>query len=185
MTRDFAFLGTLLAVWPEFCPEVLFFRNEQTCASCFRFEVTDGLLCLPLNGEPLTVDLGSETEQATSTSGLRIPYHEMEFYFVTRFFQYRLLRERERRLAAAPPEVLQHGLLEINNELIEELQSSLCLPPFTLDAAPRVLGPAAYCPLDGWILPAQHSFRPEEGPSVDYLVCPECMGNIAFEVLMS
>lgn len=181
-TRDFAFLGALLACWPDGRPEVLFFSDRRQEQAALRFETDDGVLCLPLSGKPAEPGSGLSAQRVIS-------YEELEHCFVTRFFQYRLIHERQERvgegfaadglLTAGAEELTTH--VQLNHELCGELKAALRFQPLVSRPPGASTRPQAYCPLDGWIAPLYRSLGASDAPLVHYLLCPECLGNINFE----
>jgi len=163
---------------------VLFFGDEAEKRYALRFASDDGLLCLPLSGQPAPPERRLRRYRAAG-------YEELEQYFVTRYFQYRLIRDRQLRLGTSLDcdGLLQVGpdspgleeLFALNAEICEELRGGLSFQPLPAPDLPPQSSLHVYCAIDGWVKPLVRSLTASGSGTMHYLLCPECLGNIAFQ----
>ncbi len=177
-TMDFSFIADMLRLWPEACAVVSYYASEDGLCT-FRFRSSDGLDCLPLSGKPAPV--------APSLIKMReVPRCEFEECFVTRFFQYRLMYERQLRGSGVCSEMLPYENIRESIRINESLCNSFRaivnerLVPFPFSRSSAGEPASVYCPIDGWVEPLNRRVAFENSVSLAYLLCPVCLGNIDY-----
>lgn len=181
LTRDFAFLGALIANWNiTDNPIYLYYKNDKTLKMCFRFKNDNGGLIAPLSKEKL--------ENKYDDFQLRpLSYLEIKKFFISRYFQYKILMERQKlrknraiyydlgSLSAVQSEFINH------DEILSKLMYSVIVPHFQGEEK-QISNDSniAYCILDGWIEPKIEHYIGQGEVGIKYLLCPHCNGNLDY-----
>ena len=179
-THDFNFLHSLLKDWPETCGCIRYYENDRGTGA-FRFQTDDGVTCLPISKRPSGVPASFAPRRDVS-------FAELERCFLTRFFQFRLIKERERRLENFTYHD-RDAAFAASEEVCEDLGQRLRTAALDIDpcrlwrettAVSESRLPQVFCPLDGWVTP-EATEACFQNQTVFYLLCPHCLGNFDFQ----
>ncbi|MGI6523959.1 MAG: hypothetical protein ACOX2O_01490 [Bdellovibrionota bacterium] len=187
LTRDFIFLGALLSNWQS-ASDVIYLAYKIDTPSydgSFIFKDAANHFIHPLSGEVF--------EGTYSDFQLRaVPYHELRRFFISRFYQYRILQDRKK---TRPQTAMSYnaGAEEVSTLQDEWRHAEECyyaldatiecrsFQTITNDSTPPAN--SVYCIKDGWVEPYIADWIGNDKVGVRYLLCPCCMGNIDYDLI--
>ena len=181
LTRDFSFLGALIGNWGTIDnPIYLYYKNGNDCKVALRFKSGDGGLLAPLSKEKI--------EDTYDEFQLRpLSYNDMRRFFISRYFQYKVLLERQKLRENNTSYYDTGSYIAVYNEMINhdevlsQLMYSIIIPPFQ-EEIEKVSKDSniAYCILDGWVKPKTENYLGQGEVGIKYLLCPHCNGNLDY-----
>ena len=158
----------------------MYYKNGKEFDVSFRFKSEDGGLIAPLSKEKI--------EDKYDDYQLRpLSYTEIRRFFISRYFQYKILLERQKLRQDGATFYDVGSMVSVQNEFINHdtilsnLMYSVIVPTFQGEKN-KIQSDSniAYCILDGWVEPKTENYIGQGEVGIKYLLCPHCYGNLDY-----